>query len=355
MPDGPTPARINSSAMARKRGAPVLIELLRNRQTRPGDGPPTPPIPAGRSPASPHAPHTAAPHNPSRSEAGLFALRHPPEPSDLEPLPFVPPAAVEPKSPIAESTGATMDSALGRGVAPELHRAWFTYPAWLEDRGVSPQILGFGAAVLVLVGILAYVLGFQFGRSADDRQYARQLATDAPTPPGPIGGSSAGAPSGDARSSSAGNTPAGAGNTPSGNNPAGNTPAGPQAVPPPGPAPVPPVVPAPAAPTKASVADLRDGYNYLHVATMARREDINECRDFLLSKQIESVVIEPEGGRGQFKLLILQGYPRETFRAAEDERAELAGRIQRLGRLWKAENKLAPTDFGAIGWVKYSK
>ncbi|HYD00110.1 MAG TPA: hypothetical protein VEB22_02690 [Phycisphaerales bacterium] len=118
-----------------------------------------------------------------------------------------------------------------------------------------------------------------------------------------------------------------------------------------------PPVPAPVAP--APEISIRDGWNYLVVATL-RRAEAEEAANYLKDNGIP-VQLMPyrspgldrggaEANNGRWQLWVLRGVPRADYSRTQAERDALKAKIEMLGRTWKAKNRQAPTDFSGAFW-----
>jgi len=288
--------------MARKRGSPVLIELM---ATQP-DGP-----------SSPDALHAAPTADGATSQLKLRL-------ADEE---------LETKPTAVTASGATM------AMPPQTRREGIMAgPGWLRQIAKLPPVawLAVGLVVLMLAGV--WYLAFRTGQTKqaqqDDQRRLRELGL-APEPSNAAPG-----------------------------NPTLAQPQQPLAlptVPQPRPQPEQPAAPAltPAlgagASTNAIAADaqLIAGNNYLVCGIFKRQSDADAAAAYLVSKGLPARIITPNqlsaGSSGKdFMVIIQKGYSREEYRASG-----LREKVQSLGRMWRAEDKRAPTDFAQPYWDRY--
>jgi hypothetical protein len=280
--------------MARKRGAPVLVELIKRSPT-----------------GAPSAADSVAP----------FVTSHAPPP----PQPGDPRAAPG----LAESAAWSRASSIAR--RNDL-RLWAL--------GLS------GVIVLTVVGLW---LGFRMGRRSGVDEWARSLPQEA-TPAWPSGTAQpAGADGFSEPNRRISTLPD---SDPSG--PTVQTPArtGASSSQPPSPK------PAQTSTAPLPEEDFIPGHNYLVVATLPFKE-ATEVGEFLASKGLAAKLI-PRGRvdleSAQTKnlpceVIVLRGFAPEEFSSRAKEREQLMTRVKRLGRLWKAENRRAASDF-ADAWFK---
>lgn len=128
------------------------------------------------------------------------------------------------------------------------------------------------------------------------------------------------------------------------------------------------IKPAPTAPAVVETT-LRDGWNYLVVASL-RRAEAEEAATYLkdsgLGLGVQLVPAERGGGggggvdrdssganNGLWQLWILKGIPSGEYSARRTEREALETKVKMLGRTWKAQNRKAPTDFSSTYWVRH--
>ena len=284
--------RVDLSIVNRKRGAPVLIELI----SRP-NGPSV-----GGSPAAAY---------PSPAESGTRGGHPVSNP---------------------ENWGAA-SSRSGGG-------------AGRKDLRLPALLIGAGIVVVVV----AAIIGYQLGQKKEKQDWAQNNS-------GTGGGGGGGGPQ-----------PGGTGGTPNLNGsgvvdplnggggvgkPDPNAAAGGGVI---KPAPVPALNP----------YELRDGWNYLVVATL-RRSEAEEAATYLKDNRIpiQLVAAEKAGGgggvdrgaaaanNGLWQLWVLEGVPSGEYSQRRTEREALETKVKMLGRTWKAQNRKAPTDFGSTYWVRY--
>lgn len=276
--------RVDLSTVNRKRGAPVLVELM-SRQ-----GPSV-----GASAVAEHLRETTRP--------------------------------------VAGGGGAT-----GGGISNPAN--WGAATSRTSNRPTDwrfPALLA-GAGVVVIV--VAAIVGFQLGKKREKQDWANSNAAG-PGPgtaePAAAGGSQASPGTIDPRGAAGGGVISSVPN---------------------------PVSPAPA---PAPVVDqaLRDGWNYLVVATL-RRAEAEEAARYLADSGIAVQLVQtepvgrrrvdPDGGGANnalWQLWVLQGVPSGEYSQRRAEREALETKVKLLGRTWKAQNRKAPTDFASTYWVKH--
>jgi len=100
-------------------------------------------------------------------------------------------------------------------------------------------------------------------------------------------------------------------------------------------------------------AELQVGMNYLICGVFKRQDDADKSAAYLVSKGLPAVIIgarEFSGSASSKDLMVLikRGYSREKYGSSG-----LREKVQGLGRLWRAEDKRAPTDFAQPYWDKF--
>jgi hypothetical protein len=109
----------------------------------------------------------------------------------------------------------------------------------------------------------------------------------------------------------------------------------------------------------ASITELTPGWNYLVVATLGR-EDAEAAARRLAANGIPVQLVRDKSRRSsgiqaeQWEVFVLQGYESGRFGETARQRANLANKVRAVGRAWKAEVRLAPTDFSDVFWKKYT-
>jgi hypothetical protein len=306
--------RVDLSTMAHKRGAPVLIEVLRSKAAVPGPGGARPsPGPAQITSATAEAIRAGVPTlpnavpNPSAPGAGTPNNRSfasaPPPPSD--------------SSPLAGSSGSVV--------------------IFKRRVPVDPRLAMYLIGVAVVVIAVVWFVAFRAGENTADRKWEDRI------PAGP---------------DSAQNTPLipdplNQGNPPSGPNGAsGNNSPGPSPFPPTPPSPKPNDTAKPATPD--ANPQLVPGLNHLIVGTFRRLSDAQTSAEYLASNGLPVIITAPKGDEPttkttEFWVWIAQGFERPN---STSEATKLRTRVIELGRLWKTQNKLAPTDFSQPYWYK---
>lgn len=273
--------------MTRKRGAPVLVELIKKY---PGD---------------------------AQGERGTSTI-----------APY--PAQEIPRPPMSADAAGLADSAV-----------WGAARRLVNRRDARWWLLG--ASALIVVGVAALWIGHAAGKKSGSQEWAMREA-NLPPPLDPV---------------TEGNTPRSTNGVQAGPGEPGSalnqpvTPGSGQA--PPGSA-----QSSPNAPQSPTFDAFETGKNYLLVATLPY-EEAREVGEFLGGKGYGAKLI-PRGkmdiGTAAAKnalceVIILRGFASDEFKAREKERTDLMLRIKRVGRLWKAENRRAPSDFADALWKKY--
>lgn len=300
--------------LMRKRGAPVLIELMRGRPAEAVGAP----RPVGDAPVG-RAEMTPLPRGLEADAAGMAGL---------------------------SGGGGSVGS--GEGV-------WWARPWYLVAGGM--------AVVLVV-----WAVGYSFGHSAGERageDKIRQVVSEDPLARAPVSdplanarkaepvavpaetaavprvvetparGNSGGAGSGTTGRAAGGAAPAAGANatTPAGAAQGTANAAGADGLP---------------AVGGGVVATLQVGLNYLVVADLGK-EDAEAAAAYLRGKGVPTGLV-PQ--RSTVQVVVLRGYPGEVFADRKPERAKLEAVVKKLGRDWKVENRRAPTDFAQVFWAK---
>jgi hypothetical protein len=306
--------------LMRKRGAPVLVELMKGRAADPVGAPrpaattPIPPTLTGQIP-------TARADTIDSAAAGLSGLG-------------------------TQSLGGAGGSSGGA-------KWWF-----------QPWYLVSAAALLVLI---VWGIAYSAGRSAGQRAGDERIRQVVGGVGGVAGAGTESAPRGGVSDPLAGSTPPPVAPGPTTALPPPTRPTAPPGqtagrpadttgtAPPQGtpPTSTPPTVP-PAAgaglpPVSAGVATtLQAGLNYLVVADLAK-DDAEAAAAYLNSRGVPTALV-PQ--RSTVQVVVLRGYPGEVFAERKPERAQIEALVKRLGREWRLENRRAPTDFAQIFWAK---
>ena len=306
------PTRVDSLVMAKKRGAPVLLELL-GGQVPPGVA--QPPTPASVRPA--RAPAVSSPPPPAAPvvSSGMH---------------------IEPKADPASDRAVAQVFHAVRGRMPETARG----PLAFLQR-VPPIAWAAVAAAVVIVAIL-WAIAYGAGRSSTQREQQRQLIHAAGNPPvsPPLSMES---PTISPALPAPGQAPAVPDPAPTA---ADQTPAaGPQ----------PPLGGRLAGIDLTPDSSLQPGLNYLLCGIFKRASDAEQAETFLKSKGLPAKVVPARefssSASAEDRLVILQkGLDRDAYRQHGDR---LKAEVQKLGRLWKAENRRAPTDFAQPYWDRY--
>lgn len=306
------PTRVDSLVMAKKRGAPVLLELL-GGQVPPGVA--QPPAQAPARPARAPAPSSAPPSAASGTPGGLH---------------------VEPKPDAASDHAVAQVFHAVRGRTADVASG----PLAFLQR-VPPIAWAAVAAAVVIVAIL-WAIAYGAGRSSTQREQQRQLISAAGNQPvAPPVGVQVPAP---AIPDPAAVQPA---PSPDPATPAGETPSAPP--------PQPSTGGRLAGIDLAPDAALQPGLNYLLCGIFKRTADAEQAETFLKSKGLPAKVVPARefssSASAEDRLVILhKGFDRDAYRQHGDR---LKAEVQKLGRLWKAENRRAPTDFAQPYWDRY--
>ncbi len=286
--------------MSNKRGSPVLIEVLKGKPTFPGVG--------------------------SGAAAGVTgnagAGGAPPSPAKAAPPPAQPPIATY----ISEGSPSRWPK--------------------LRDIRLTPRSMAIGLGVLVPILGVVWVVGFRSGQTAEKQQWEGRWVQQGGASLGGVGGVSEPGPIPPDPLNSPRNDPSG-GNaliTPGNNEPRepdGNANAN----------------PTPRVETTAQPAALQDGMNHLVVGTFRRFTDAEASAKFLSANRMTVIVTGPRGvdptpKTNEWWVWIADAYERP---GSSPEAARLKARVVETGRLWKLQNKLAPTDFSQPYWAKYRK
>ncbi len=285
--------------MARKRGAPVLIELMKT---------------GADSAAAEEAPQ----------------------------LRLAPMEQIEAKP--SSQTGQTGQTLVGGMAMPP--RSGKGGPLlgmnWLAQLAKIPPVMWYVMTAVIVVSAAGYWFGFTNGKSTkaetDEQRRAKELVAAGPQTV-PI------LPQGGAEQAGQG----GVGTVPQ---PA--TPGLGGIEPVPGRTPGAAVIPTVATPaTNEPDAQLQVGLNYLICGVFKRQEDADKSAAYLVSKGLPAVIVPAKEFSGSasskdLMVLIKRGYSREKYSSSG-----LREKVQGLGRLWRAEDKRAPTDFAQPYWDKF--
>ncbi|MCU0689168.1 MAG: hypothetical protein MUE97_05460 [Phycisphaerales bacterium] len=105
---------------------------------------------------------------------------------------------------------------------------------------------------------------------------------------------------------------------------------------------------------------LQPGWNYLVVATLPWKEAVQTAQFLAQSGYPAKVVprnrVDPsqaEAKNTSCEVVLLAGFAPGEFSDARRERETLVTRIKALGRTWRAENRRAPSDFSDAFWKKF--
>lgn len=278
--------------MARKRGAPVLIELMKSGSNSPSENAPQ--------------------------------------------LRFAPIEQIEAKPNVQSGQtlvgGMAMPPRSGKGGPP-------IGLSWLSQLAKIPLVMWYVILAVLVVSVSGYLLGFTKGKSTKDetdmQRRAKVLLADGPqtAPAIPQPGSEFNG-NGGVTTPITPNSSGVATDVGRAANPAANL-----AV----------VTPASNEPD----AQLQVGMNYLICGVFKRQDDADKSAAFLISKGIPAVIIPAREFSGatsskDFMVLIKRGYTREKYSVSG-----LREKVQGLGRLWRAEDRRAPTDFAQPYWDKF--
>ncbi|CAN5818014.1 hypothetical protein BH11PLA1_BH11PLA1_22940 [soil metagenome] len=288
--------------MATKRGAPVLIEVLRGKSA------------PGQDAAARYA-----------GVAGV-------------PVKAVAAAAVGSASgfaaPSSAAAGADSGAAASGGGARKERAGLGGRAAGAPLRvGVREMALLASVVVVVIVGV--WFVAFRSGQHAEKAQWEGRVPTVPESGAGNTNENNGGA---------AGVDPVGGAAVGGANSPAGRG----------GQMQLPEKVEAPAA---TGPLTLNDGMNHLVVGTFRRFADADESAKFLAGQNIGVIVTGPRGGdpttkTSEWWVWAAQGFEKPVSTPAA---GALRERVMQLGRLWRVQNKLAPTDFGQPYWFKVKK
>lgn len=301
--------RVNSVSMVRKRGAPALIEVLRNRPLGPADN--------GQPPAAPE-PAQGAP-----SQGGL----HPAVLRELK--------AVSLHAP-ADGPAATRDAHDARSAGVPGVAVVGRLLGRLDDRARRHLLVALGA--LVVVAALAFVGGHLLGRRQGREEVATtfqglgQASPTTPSTPNDTTGRAAPRPIIDPRPTAAGQTT---------NAQATPTPPSIQAGP--------TGVPSQPGDVGTWTTSLQPGLNYLVAAQMARQQDADRCAEHLNSAGVPALMVRRTiDGKPWYCVYVLKGFTSAQFRAAGAETERLRASVQSVGRAWRAQDRTAPTSFADV-------
>ncbi|MBA4028655.1 MAG: hypothetical protein C0475_05895 [Planctomyces sp.] len=306
--------------MVRKRGAPALIEVLRNRPLGPADNGALTPEPGKATPPTPEG---------SLHPAVLRELK-----SVTLPASAATPDALGVGRDLAEarSGGVPGVAVVGRLLGR------------LDDRARRYLLVSLGA--LVVVAALAFVGGHLLGRrqgreevattfqglgqaalSADptDRAQPSQIIDPRPSDtPNPNLTPGQGSNSGTGKSGSG--APAQAGPT---------------------------GVPSQPGDVGTWTTSLQPGLNYLVAAQMARQTDAARCAEHLNTVGVPSLMVRRTiDGKPWYCVYVLKGFTSGQFKSASAETERLRASVQGFGRAWRAQDRTAPTSFADVFFDK---
>lgn len=365
----------------RKRGAPVLVELMRGASTNlPGGGRVPPPI--GSPAAKAASADQGSLFGSGASGAGTPAeAPAAPVPAHVEPKPLHAPAMSGPSSGGASSSagrssipassrvidrqrgrvgaggpdaGAGPGGGPGGGPGSGLSRAAHSAAreslgdragAWM--RGLSPTGRAVLFALAALVVLVPIIWAVAFNRGQD------HAAANLPVEPLPAG---AGVPG---VAGATGSTIPGGPGGPGGPGPnAGGT--GTAATTGTNPPPAPGAGPSTAGARLVEPGPPRKGLNYLVVGTFKRSKDATDTAEYLTAAGLPAMVVavsemKPGWKSSDQQVIVLYGFSRETWKESESLRLEVQQTVQRLGAKWKSENRLAPTDLSQSYFDKFGE
>ncbi len=324
--------------MLRKRGVPVFVELLRDKDSRTHTEQSAArdrasPVPQKTVPTLFETPSVAA-QPPSRGGGGFT-----PTPIQTGVVGTIRPASVdvEPKGPLAAPTACD----------PQGSQSTADDAGFLSSIAGLPRPVLFTIAGVVLLIAIVWYVGYSTGHNEGENKTKQAMSDLVNQDRARLMNQG----SGNGSNGPTGAKPEGAKSD--GTNPPGK-------IETPKPAPKPNAEPAPAA--NNGTDKLVPGYNYL-VAVTLMRKDADEAAKYLTENNVQVAVINKDGidpsdprvnnPSLQWQVVVLKGYAPEDFRRTESERFALQNQVQKLGRKWKAENKRAPTDFGQVFWQKY--
>ena len=209
---------------------------------------------------------------------------------------------------------------------------------WISQLAKIPPVMWYVMTAVIVVSAAGYWFGFTNGKSTkaetDEQRRAKELVAAGPqaAPTIPQPGSDAN----------------GNGGVPMPTPGPGNT--SPETARTPGPA---------AIPTGSTAASnepdeqLQVGLNYLICGVFKRQDDADKAAAYLVAKGLPAVIMPAKEFSGaasgkDLMVLIKRGYSREKYGSSG-----LREKVQGLGRLWRAEDKRAPTDFAQPYWGKF--
>lgn len=327
------------SGVIRKRGAPVLVELLKNATTA------VPGVPINAPPASTRPARSSEP-NLFSSASAQPAARAASGVAGVEAKPVIT-LQLRP-APAAESAGAETSPAAGGGgsraaLPPRFDRGLggeSGLGAWYRNLGVTGRSVLFAFAAVVVLAPIIWLVAFNRGESKASEKLGAALG-------GP--GSSAGTGPMIVDPTLPPPQPRGAAG------PGNSTPPAPARPQPPRPT---PPSPGPGDAPAAVVTELVKGYNYLIAGTFKREKDADDTAAFLTKEGVPARVLTAKdmgaGGSGDHMVVITYGFAGASYSQTAKERNDLRLQIQKLGAKWKAENKLAPSDLSQPYFMKYN-
>ena len=287
--------------MARKRGSPVLIELMNTRE-------------------------------PETVQTGEPSLR------------LAPAEMIEPKPRPGQQL-------VGMAMPPRAGASPLFQSGPLAVLGKIQPMAWMGLGVVIVLVAVVWLVAFRTGQSdqakLDEQRRARELTaggTPAPVTPGNIG-TTPGGNQGSAPTVGPNTLPDGAGQG---------------GVPQPAPIvlPAPPKKNEPVKPTVAGAVveaddQLVQGMNYLVCGVFKRQDDADKSAEFLKSRGLPAAIVparefSSSAGAKDVMVIIKKGYARDKYAASG-----MREKVQSLGRLWRAEDRRAPTDFAQPYWDKY--
>lgn len=331
------------SGLLRKRGAPVLVELLRGAPAYTGSGAPVPtgPVPTGVPSAPEPSLFTGAPPT-SRPATTSVPLMRPPThaPSTESDSPTAEPRfEAKPAAPTLRLAPSTRPAPSHQPLRPMPSRddavsrsadsAEGGVGGWYRGLSSTARSVLFAIAGLAIIAPFVWWIAYKRGESASDQRLSAMMPKD--------------------------------GTVPQLTDPLAQPPAGQgagQSIQQPKPTAVEPK-PKPPVQEVIGVDELKPGFNYLVVGNFKRTKDADETVEYLTANGIPAVSISStemhgSAGANDRTVIVLKGFAGgPAYKASDKERSDLKSLIQKLGARWKAERPLAPSDLSQPYYDKY--